>query len=92
MLWQAFIALLSHWRARPLQLAMLVLGLSLATALWSAVQAINGEALLLGRRQEHILVLTLRDGRAHRHRFADRPAALAHRKGVRRALGQDPEA
>jgi putative ABC transport system permease protein len=44
MLWQAFSALLSHWRARPLQLAMLVLGLALATALWSAVQAINGEA------------------------------------------------
>lgn len=44
MLWQAFIALLSHWRKRPLQLAMLVLGLALATALWSAVQAINGEA------------------------------------------------
>ncbi len=44
MLWQAFIALLSHWRRRPLQLAMLLLGLSLATALWSAVQAINGEA------------------------------------------------
>ena len=44
MLWQAFTALLSHWRKRPLQLAMLVLGLALATALWSAVQAINGEA------------------------------------------------
>jgi putative ABC transport system permease protein len=44
MLWQAFRALLSHWRKRPLQLAMLVLGLALATALWSAVQAINGEA------------------------------------------------
>ena len=44
MLVQAFIALLSHWRRKPLQLAMLVLGLSLATALWSAVQAINGEA------------------------------------------------
>jgi putative ABC transport system permease protein len=44
MLWQAFKALLSHWRKRPLQLAMLVLGLALATALWSAVQAINGEA------------------------------------------------
>nr|WP_244846378.1 FtsX-like permease family protein [Mesorhizobium sp. L-8-3] len=37
-------ALLSHWRRRPVQLAMLLLGLSLATALWSAVQAINGEA------------------------------------------------
>ncbi len=37
-------ALLSHWRRKPLQLAMLLVGLSLATALWSAVQAINGEA------------------------------------------------
>ena len=44
MLWQGFTALLSHWRQRPLQLAMLLLGLTLATALWSAVQAINGEA------------------------------------------------
>ena len=44
MLWQAFTGLLSHWRRRPLQLAMLLLGLALATALWSAVQAINGEA------------------------------------------------
>ena len=44
MLWQGFTALLSHWRQRPLQLAMLLLGLALATALWSAVQAINGEA------------------------------------------------
>jgi putative ABC transport system permease protein len=37
-------ALLSHWRRRPLQLATLVIGLSLATALWSGVQAINAEA------------------------------------------------
>lgn len=59
---------------------------------WPWQAAALALALLLGRRQEHILLLTLRDGRAHRHRFADRPAALAHRKGVRRALGQDPEA
>lgn len=44
MAWQAFKALLSHWRRRPVQFAMLLLGLALATALWSAVQAINGEA------------------------------------------------
>ena len=44
MAWQAFKVLLSHWRRRPVQLAMLLLGLALATALWSAVQAINGEA------------------------------------------------
>ncbi len=40
----ALIALLSHWRHRPGQLVTLVLGLALATALWSAVQAINAEA------------------------------------------------
>ena len=36
--------LLSHWRLHPLQLVLMILGLSLATALWSAVQAINGQA------------------------------------------------
>jgi putative ABC transport system permease protein len=44
MLSTAVTALLSHWRRRPLQLATLLLGLSLATALWSGVQAINAEA------------------------------------------------
>ncbi len=37
-------ALLSHWRRRPFQLFTLILGLALATALWSGVQAINAEA------------------------------------------------
>ncbi len=40
----AWLALLSHWRRQPLQLATLLIGLALATALWSAVQAINAEA------------------------------------------------
>ena len=40
----ALVALLSHWRRRPLQLATLLVGLALATALWSGVQAINAEA------------------------------------------------
>lgn len=44
MLVQGFAVLLSHWRQHKLQFAMLLLGLALATALWSAVQAINGEA------------------------------------------------
>ncbi|MEJ8307675.1 ABC transporter permease [Agrobacterium larrymoorei] len=39
-----FRAQLSHWRYRPLQLLTLVLGIGLATALWSGVQAINAEA------------------------------------------------
>ncbi len=38
------VALLSHWRRRPFQLVTFLLGLSLATALWSGVQAINAEA------------------------------------------------
>jgi len=37
-------ALLSHWRMHPVQLVMLLLGLALATALFTGVQAINSEA------------------------------------------------
>ncbi|MGZ9812602.1 FtsX-like permease family protein [Pseudoroseicyclus sp. H15] len=37
-------AILSHWRRAPLQLLALLAGLALATALWTAVQAINAEA------------------------------------------------
>ena len=44
MLWTALSTLLSHWRRHPGQLAALVAGLALATALWSGVQAINAEA------------------------------------------------
>ena len=40
----ALTALLSHWRKHPIQLVSLLLGLALATALWSGVQAINAEA------------------------------------------------
>ncbi|WP_116131332.1 FtsX-like permease family protein [Tropicimonas sp. IMCC34043] len=40
----ALSALLSHWRRQPGQLLTLIAGLALATALWSAVQAINSEA------------------------------------------------
>ena len=44
--------------------------------------------ILLGSRKQHSLVLELRDGRALRHRFANRRTALAHRNGIRRAIGQ----
>ncbi len=37
-------ALLSHWLRNPMQLFTLIVGLSLATALWSGVQAVNAEA------------------------------------------------
>jgi putative ABC transport system permease protein len=38
------LTLVSHWRRKPGQLATLLIGLSLATALWTSVQAINAEA------------------------------------------------
>ncbi len=38
------LTLLSYWQRRPFQLFTLVVGLALATALWSGVQAINAEA------------------------------------------------
>jgi hypothetical protein len=44
--------------------------------------------LLLGSRKEHNLVLVLRDGRALRHGFANRRTAMAHRNGIRQAIGQ----
>lgn len=68
MLLQAFAALISHWLRKPLQLAMLLLGLALATALWSAVQAINGEARASYARaaavtgQDRLAVLVRPDG------------------------------
>jgi putative ABC transport system permease protein len=37
-------ALLSHWRKHPTSLATLLIGLSIATALWSGVQALNTQA------------------------------------------------
>ena len=48
--------------------------------------------ILLGSRKQHALVLVLRDGRAIRHGFANRRTALAHRNGIRQAIGQDATA
>ncbi|MEP4291466.1 MAG: ABC transporter permease, partial [Rhizobiaceae bacterium] len=36
--------LLSHWMYRPVQFLSLLIGLTLATGLWTGVQAINTEA------------------------------------------------
>ncbi len=41
---EGFRALLSYWVRNPWQLATLLAGLALSTALWSGVQAINAEA------------------------------------------------
>lgn len=70
MRWIAATALLSHWRRHPLQLATLLFGLSLATALWSGVQAINAEARASYARaasvldQNELTQLVPRDGDA----------------------------
>ena len=53
------LALASHWRRNRLQLLTLVLGLALATALWSGVQAINAEA----RASYQVAAATLAEGR-----------------------------
>ena len=52
-------ALAAHWRRNPLQLITLTLGLALATALWSGVQAINAEA----RASYDAAAATLGEGR-----------------------------
>lgn len=44
--------------------------------------------VLLGARKNHSLVVVLRNGLAYRRSFANRPTALSHRNGIRRALGQ----
>ncbi|WP_298912268.1 ABC transporter permease [uncultured Roseobacter sp.] len=48
-------ALMSHWRRNPWQLATLIAGLALATALWCGVQAINAEARASYQRASDIL-------------------------------------
>lgn len=47
--------------------------------------------ILLGARKEHLLEVVTNDGLAHRHRFRNRLTALAHRNGIRRAIGQSQE-
>ncbi|MEI8251833.1 MAG: FHA domain-containing protein [Synechococcus sp. ELA057] len=47
--------------------------------------------IVLGSRKDHELVVTLRDGMAHRHVFANRITALSHRNGIRKAIGQSLE-
>ena len=76
MIGTALATLVSHWRRKPGQLATLVIGLSLATALWTSVQAINAEArasydqasAALGGGS--VISLTAPEGRIHRSVWA----------------------
>ena len=43
--------------------------------------------IVLGSRKQHSLMVVLRDGRALRHGFSNRRTALAHRNGIRKAIG-----
>ena len=76
--------LLSHWRRNPVQLAAMVVGLALATALWSGVQAINAEAKASYARSnaliggERVAALLSRDG----GRFAQDAFVRLRRAGV----------
>jgi hypothetical protein len=44
--------------------------------------------VVLGSRKEHTLLVTLGDGMAYRQSFASKTTALAHRNGIRQAIGQ----
>jgi hypothetical protein len=55
---------------------------------WSVQVGALAALIVLGARKEHELVLTLRDGMAYRHGFANRMTALSHREGIRKAIGQ----
>ena len=53
--WWILFTLFSHWRRNPVQLAAILSGVALATALWSGVQAINAEARASYARAENLL-------------------------------------
>lgn len=95
-------ALLAHWRRHPLQLLTLVVGLALATGLWTGVQAINAEARLSYARAAETLgqdalprlegSLTLADfAEARRAGWSVTPVLEGGYPGARaRLLGIDP--
>lgn len=44
--------------------------------------------MVLGSRKEHTLLVVQHDGQAMRRSFANKVTALAHRNGIRKAIGQ----
>jgi hypothetical protein len=55
---------------------------------WPLQLAVLLAGVLLGSRKQHTLQVELGDGQARRHSFANRRTALAHRNGIRDAIGQ----
>ncbi len=74
--------LLSHWRRHPLELVTLLIGLGVATALWSGVQALNAEA-----RASYDQAASILDGNglASVRSSAGGPVSLADYVALRRA-------
>lgn len=69
-------------------LLLLPLRIGPVAIFWPLELAALAGWLALGSRKEHTLVVVLRDGQARRRRFANRRTALAHRNGIRRAIGE----
>ena len=55
---------------------------------WPLEMAALASWILLGSRKSHTLLVVQHDGRAQRRPFANRVTALAHRNGIRKAIGQ----
>jgi hypothetical protein len=55
---------------------------------WPLELAALGCWILLGSRKSHTLLVVQHDGQAQRRAFANRVTALAHRNGIRKAIGQ----
>ncbi|MXQ06799.1 FtsX-like permease family protein [Alphaproteobacteria bacterium GH1-50] len=81
MTWPVLQALLGHWRRHPFQMVTLILGLALATALWSGVQAINAEA----RASYDRAASAIGGGQADELISPDGPIPLATYAALRRA-------
>ena len=58
---------------------------------WPLELAALAAWILLGSRKSHTLVVVQHDGQAQRRQFANRVTALAHRNGIRKAIGQSLE-
>ena len=55
---------------------------------WLLELAALAALILLGSRKSYTLVVVQHDGQAQRRQFANRVTALAHRNGIRKAIGQ----
>lgn len=55
---------------------------------WSLELVALAGWIVLGSRKEHVLLVTLLDGMAYRHGFANKVTALGHRNGIRKVIGK----